>query len=89
MRLLLAGMTLACLGQVAQAQTRYDDTAAAPTPAAESASSESGRLEPGAPAESAPSTDREILSLADIAEPLPERAAVRCETVNIVDYRPR
>jgi hypothetical protein len=33
MRLLLAGMTLACLGQVAQAQTRYDEPAAAAAPA--------------------------------------------------------
>jgi hypothetical protein len=33
MRLLLAGMTLACLGQVAHAQTRYDEPAAASAPA--------------------------------------------------------
>jgi hypothetical protein len=57
MRLLLAGMTLACLGQVAQAQSRYGETAAAPAPATEAPASEPGRPDPAAPAESAPTTD--------------------------------
>ena len=46
MRLLLAGMTLACLGQVAHAQTRYDDPVAAPTPAAESPAPASEQVAP-------------------------------------------
>lgn len=48
MRLLLAGMTLACLGQVAHANP-YADTTEAPAPAAESPASEPGRPDPGAP----------------------------------------
>lgn len=67
MRLLLAGMTLACLGQVAQAQSRYDETAAVPTPAAESPASEPGRPDP---AESAPPTDyAELFAQSNVATP--------------------
>ena len=59
MRLLLAGMTLACLGQVAHANP-YADAAETPAPAAESpvAAGEQGAPDPAAPAtEAAPPTD--------------------------------
>lgn len=66
MRLLLAGMTLACLGQVAQAQSRYDETAAAPAPAAQS---------PAAPSEAgAPATDYANI-FATTPEPTPTPTA--------------
>ncbi|MBA4107187.1 MAG: hypothetical protein C0485_15690 [Pirellula sp.] len=55
-------MTLACLGQVAQAQSRYDETAAAPAPAAESPAS--------APAEAAATPDYAKL----FAQPTPSAA---------------
>ena len=73
MRLLLAGMTLACLGQVAHANP-YADAAETPAPAAESAApaSEQGAPDPAAPAtEAAPATDFAKIFATPEAAPTP------------------
>lgn len=71
MRLLLAGMTLACLGQVAHANP-YLDSAEAPTPAA--TAGELGRPDPAVPAPPAALTDSQA-DLGNIFDKQPAPAA--------------
>lgn len=68
MRLLLAGMTLACLGQVAHAQNRYGQIEPAPTPSA-AAPAEAAAEQPAAGQGSAAEPTAPSASEVKIAEP--------------------